>query len=547
MNKVMGRKLIALDIPLVSLLWPEGRPQGDQGGASWEGDLGLGDLSAALTAGTRYSGHVKQVLTTLIQDPAVIEWRQAVLADFLNNPALVEAAGELLPRLAHLQTGNAMLGRRQRNLLLDTADHLAELEAFVAIVQDLQAILSKAQLESAALRQLATAMGRLVDEPDFQTLRDELPGLRQPLEQVRSLTVGINLDLELKPISAVLLAINGMKFSGKVSWLERVLGADDALMEEVGLARLHGVPDDPNQRPLSQLFQDMDQLLTQVAQPISKALGRYARTGSGVLVYLEYELAYFTAAARMIREMEERGVVFCRPMIAGAAERVCAIEGLVNVGLALRKQAVVANDVLLGDEGRIAVLTGPNSGGKTTYLRSVGLAQVMFQAGLYVPARTARMSPVDRILTHFQALETRQDGRLAEEAGRLRKIFEQATATSLVLLNETFSSTSSGEAVYLAHDVLAGLRAIGARVIYATHLNELAERLDEIMAAAEGDCVLFSLVAGVEMGAEGEAKPTYRIQRGEPLGRSYAREIARRHGISLEQILAGRAKPRVSG
>ncbi|MBL8120889.1 MAG: hypothetical protein JNJ78_25505, partial [Anaerolineae bacterium] len=222
-------------IPLVSLLWPEGRPQGDQGGASWEGDLGLGDLSAALTAGTRYSGHVKQVLTTLIQDPAVIEWRQAVLADFLNNPALVEAAGELLPRLAHLQTGNAMLGRRQRNLLLDTADHLAELEAFVAIVQDLQAILSKAQLESAALRQLATAMGRLVDEPDFQTLRDELPGLRQPLEQVRSLTVGINLDLELKPISAVLLAINGMKFSGKVSWLERVLGADDALMEEVGL------------------------------------------------------------------------------------------------------------------------------------------------------------------------------------------------------------------------------------------------------------------------------------------------------------------------
>jgi hypothetical protein len=85
------------------------------------------------------------------------------------------------------------------------------------------------------------------------------------------------------------------------------------------------------------------------------------------------------------------------------------------------------------------------------------------------------------------------------------------------------------------------LRAAGARAIYATHLVELAERLDEVEAAVAGDSRPFSLVAGIDLGdldgADGEARPNYRVTRGLPLGRSYAQEIARRHGISLRQIL----------
>jgi hypothetical protein len=537
----VSRKRANLDIPLTSLMWPDGKAPKMTGSADWEGDLGLSDLIKVLALNGRYMPYVRQILTALTCDVAVIRWRQAVLADFLANPQLIDAAIGLLKRLASLQSGSPMLGKRQRNLLLETADHLAELDSFVRVVEELNEALSKAHLESDALRQVRANLGAVAADPDFQALQAELPELRAPLERITSLTIGINLDVELRPESAVLLSINDYKVGGGVSWLLRVMGLGQDEVDESGIAQLHPVPEELSQRPLSPLFQDLDRLLTQMAQPIARALNRYVRTGSGALAYLEYELAFFAAAALMTQKAQMKGVTFCVPEPIDAGERSTQISGLTNIALVLTQpEPVVASDVNFDDSGRIAILTGPNSGGKTTYLRSVGLAQVMFQAGLLLPANAAKLSPVDALFTHFPALETRQEGRLAEEAARLREVFEAATAESLVLLNETFSSTSSGEAIYLAQDVLCGLRAIGTRAVFATHLIELAERMNTIEEMVAGDSKLFSLVAGVIIGAAGEAAPTYQIVRGLPLGQSYAREIARRHGISLEQILANR-------
>lgn len=534
-----NRHYVELDLPQVSLMWPDGRREALKPGSdvAWETDLGLSDLVNALSLSGRYTAYVRQTLASLTAEPTVIRWRQAVLRDFMHNPALIATTQKLLPQLASLQTGNALLGKRQRNLLLDTADHLGELESFTQVVQDLQTALVNCQLDSDALRLLRDKLSTLVENPDFQTMQAELPDLRAPLERVRSLTVGINLDLELRPESAVLLNINDHRVGTPSSWLERVMGIRDGEVEEAGITGLHRTPDDPNHRILSPLFQDLDQLLTQVAQPIAKALSRYARTGSGALAHLEYELAFFTAAARMFTGLEESGVHLCQPECAPLDERVMTINGLVNIALALRQKAPVGSNVTFGDSGRIGVLTGPNSGGKTTYLRSVGLAQVLFQSGLFLPAEQARLSPVDSIITHFPALETRQDGRLAEEAARLRIIFQRATRHSIILLNETFSSTSAGEAVYLAQDILCALRARGTRALFATHLIELAHQLPTIESTIDGDSRLFSLVAGVQTDQAGQSTPTYIITPGLPLGQSYAREIARRHGISLDQLL----------
>jgi hypothetical protein len=530
-----------LDIPLTSLMWPDGKVPKLTGSAAWEGDIGLSDLVKVLALNGRYIPYVRQILTALTPDTQTIRWRQAVLADFLANPTLVDTAVGLLQRLANLQTGSPMLGKRQRNLLLETADHLAELDSFVKVVEDLHTALAASQLQSEALQQVHANLTAVVADPNFQALQAELPELRKPLERITSLTVGINLDVELRPESAVLLSINAYRVGGGASWLLKVMGVGQSDDGESGIAQLHRVPEDLNQRPLSPLFQDLDRLLTQMAQPIARALNRYARTGAGALAYLEYELAFFAAAALMIRNAKAKGIAFCVPEPAEANERITRIDALANMALVLsHPEAVVTSDVQFDDAGRIAILTGPNSGGKTTYLRSVGLAQVMFQAGLLLPAHSARLSPVDALFTHFPALETRQEGRLAEEAARLREVFQQATGKSLVLLNETFSSTSSGEAIYLAQDVLSGLRAIGARAIFATHLIELAERVSAIEEAVKGDSQLYCLVAGVSVNEQGEGRPTYEIKRGLPLGQSYAREIARRHGISLEQILANR-------
>ncbi len=530
----------------VSLMWPAGRPPANPSRVEWAQDLRLDDLVRAFNADTRYMPFIQQTLSVLNTNPAVILWRQAVLSDFRRSPELVQRVSALLPRLADLHMSHSLFGRQRRSVLLETADRLAELDLYQDAVQELHATLQAVDVQSEALRQLRRNLLAIIEDENFQSLRAELPELRRPLQTFASLTVGINLDNQLRPVSAVLLGINERPFGEARSFLSRLLGIPSHNSDETGIAPLHYTPSDPDQRPLSPLFQDLERLITQIVQPVARALSRYVRISSAPLAGLEHELAFYVAAVDLARRLEARGVALCQPQVVSSEERITALRGLINLYLALREpdRPVISNDATFDDQGRIAILTGPNSGGKTTYLLAVGLAHVLFQAGLFVPAREARLSPVDAIFTHFPALESQQ-GRLSEEAARLRYICLNTTRCSLVLLNESLSSTTASEALYLAQDLLGGLRAIGVRAIYATHLVELAEHLDEIEAAVEGDSNIYSLVAGVKLiddaeAADIRAAPTFQITRGRPQGRSYAREIARRHGISLDQILAAR-------
>jgi DNA mismatch repair protein MutS len=529
---------VTFSTALDSLLWPPGKtPPPTQQRGPWEDDIGLRDLVQALGYTAVSGSAIRQIVTALTVDVDIIRWRQAVLEDLRNNPAFVEQIIALLPRLSELTHDNRLLGNRQRGVLLRTSERLAELEVFTDVVLKLHEALSVAQFESAALNALRQAIIRLVDDASFQHLRQMLPELRRPLQKITSLTIGVNLDTELHPRSAILMAINDFEINEPMSFLGRVLGADSDA--SAGIAPLNIIPGDARQRPLSPLFQDLEKLMTQVAEPVERVLRQYANTSTQPLVNLAQEFGFFIGALMLMQRLQARGVPVCQPEIRPAADRHFAAQGLVNMALVLHPDGqAIPSDVRFDQTGRIAILTGPNSGGKTTYLRSVGLAQVMAQAGLFVTAQSAQISPVDAIYTHFPALETRQQGRLAEEATRLRTIFQGISEHSLVLLNETFATTASSEAIYLAQDMLCGLRMVSTRAIFATHLTELYERISEIEAAVQGESRVFSLVAGITLSGDKTGKPTYVVKRGEPLGRSYAREIAQRHGIELEQLRA---------
>lgn len=522
-------------------MWPSGGTLGSVPQAAWESDLGLSELVKGLTIEARYTAFIRKALAALTADPAVIEWRQSALKDFIQNPPLADRLEAVLPRLADLRQGHALLGKRTRGLLLETADRLAQLDLYLEVIREMHDALQAATLSSEALRGLRASLNSAIQNEGFQALIEELPALQAPMQNLASLTVGINLNADLQPVAAVLLSINAQPFGEAASLLERLLGVRTEPNGEVGIAPLHNVPSDREQRPLSPLFQDLDRLSVQIAQPVARALARYVQQSIGSLAQLEDELAFYVGGARLMQRLIERHIPICFPEVARADERLTHIEGLLNISLAVRPNAQpVPSDVEFDADARIAILTGPNSGGKTTYLQAVGLAHVLFQAGLFIPAQAARISPLDTILTHFPALETRQQGRLAEEAERLREIFVRATASSLVLLNESLSSTTPGEALYLAQDVLSGLRSIGVRALFATHLLELTARMAEIEAAAAGDSKLISLVAGVQFTVDGHALPTFRIAPGVPLGSGYAQEIAQRYGISLAQILKAR-------
>ena len=156
--------------------------------------------------------------------------------------------------------------------------------------------------------------------------------------------------------------------------------------------------------------------------------------------------------------------------------------------------------------------------------------------GLPVPAEEATISPADGIYTHFPegADDTIDKGRLGEECARLREIFDGVTENSLVLLDESLSSTGAYEAAYIASEILTGFAAIRTRGIFSTHLHELAAAVPEINArsVALGGVKIDTLVAGIE-----EGKRSFKIIRAKPDGKSYARDIANKYGLSFESII----------
>jgi len=139
------------------------------------------------------------------------------------------------------------------------------------------------------------------------------------------------------------------------------------------------------------------------------------------------------------------------------------------------------------------------------------------------------MSPCDRIFTHFPVEEkmVKDAGRLGEECQRISEIIQNVTDKSLIIMNETFSSTSGKEGEELGKTIIHAFKLIGCSVIYATHYYQLAS-LPEVVSMTADTCHL----GGNDIG---QVKYTYRIKRRKPDGNSYAKEVAKNYGLNFTQ------------
>ena len=541
----------------LSLLWPEGlrgAPAArldDQAIA----DLHLDEIVRAIVSAGAPAGRLAtrerfahDVLTTLITEPDIIAYRQAVLTDLIDNPRLRERLERALPALEAL--GDVPRGERYRPTaepgLERVARRLADLELLVDVVGTLADALHETPVISDGLRSIGLRLQDLRRTPEFVSLERELPALRERLGSVRSVTVGVNLGPDLGPESATILELGTAPIEGRRGLLWRLLGGS---VDNQGLTPLQRGESGPLGRP-NELVHDLRHLLGQVVAPVHAALERFTRVSTDTVSQLGAELALLLAMARLVERLRTLGLPVCRPEYVAIDDRRTDLVDAYDLGLALSQRvdarSIVTNDVHFDERGgRVWVLTGPNRGGKTTYTRAVGLVQVLFQAGVYVPASTARLSPVDAIYTHFPNREENRPGlgRLDLEAERLATIFHRATPRSLILLNEALAGTSAFEALDLARGLVRGLRLLGARAIYVTHLHELASSVDEINATTPGDGTVASLLADSDCvdgvataGGSAVRRRTYRIVPHAPRGVSFAAEIAEQHGISFEQL-----------
>jgi len=548
-------------------------------------DMALEELAKAINFNNRSKFDASLLMSMFTDDAEIINYRLEIIEDFINNPELSNGLEALLPMLIELSDITLTKGMEDSQLLR-AVKRLGELDLYVKCVQQFHTILSntKKKIKSKGLLKLQEKLKEIMDTTIFRSLTERLPKLRANFEGLSSVTVGINLDAQLRPVEATLLSINKQTFKGE-PFLEKIFSKRKHKDEFIGIAELHSIEDtnvhwDANNTgatalklfshknsylkgkdPISSmaltqtLFNDLKPILENIVKPISSEIAHFTKINSGFLAKLEPELRFYIGSAKFIGRIQALGLQMCRPEIVSKEQRVFNVEGIYNINLALNmhyKQPsvfltsmIVTNEVNFDNTGRIFILTGPNRGGKTTYTQAIGLTQIMAQIGLYVPASKAKISPVDMIYTHFPTEEKPDSnlGRLGEESKRLEEIFKKATRYSLVLLNESLSSTSAGESLYIAKDIVCALKLLGVRAVFATHLHDLALDLDFFNKNKLGDSRVISLVSGV-YNVEDTIKNdneiairTYKIIPGPPLGNSYARDIASRFGISLDKLV----------
>jgi len=563
MSKEQAEDTTAVDLSF-SLLWPDGRRTisaeiHEQSAL----DLDLQKLIDFMAFDSKHRESLTTIVHSLCLDVDTVNYRLDIIDELVRFPVLVRCIETLLPVLRDLKYYETFLALEWKTSLQEAIWRLRELEHYVECVQKLAEAFKgiRSELRSQALIKLAALVLKVQGDPVFRRLVDTLPDLLSRIRSLKSITIGVNLDAGMMPCEATLISINESKY--RDSPFFRSLFGDDKWQ---GIAPLHRAPEGSEYAsPLMiPLFRDISKVMEKTTQPLAKALKEFVSINSRVFTKLQGDFLFYLGALKLIDAMQHCGLPVARPKVLNKEERQFVSKDIYNIDLALHllKQngqkpeevtaGIVKNDFSQGEAGRIIIITGPNRGGKTTLVQALGLAQIMMQVGLYVPARAAAMSICDNLFTHYPALEKLEKGtgRFGEEAQRIGSVFNSATRHSLILLNESLSSTSGGESLYLAQDIVRVLRMMGTRAIYATYLHGLAASVGELNEDTPGQSKVLSMVALIETDTEAgeqeaggagklqKIRPTFKIVPGPPEGHSYAIDLAYRFGISKEQLIS---------
>lgn len=476
------------------------------------------------------------------KDPEIIKYRQKTVLDMINIPELKDTLAKVHPILDDIQ--------ELRRLDMESANSgdsylysITEIELYVTCIDTLRAgfepIMDK--IESPAFLELAKFVLELASSEYYAELNKKLSNLASRVHEVKSVTIGVNLDRELRPQSAGVISVNSEQFkSGRT--LDKILRLsfkNDAFTTIAELSAFGKGQSDNKREALTAAFHSaIEDVFRSSIKGWRAIVGEYVLDNTDFLLRLLPEIEFVTKASDMIKKLScHPGCSVTMPKIMPEEKKAFSAVGLYNPRVALAiDDEIVTNDFAFDDEARIFVLTGPNRGGKSVITVAVGAAEAFMMLGLPVPAESAEISPVDAIFTHFPegADDTIDKGRLGEECARLREIFDEVTENSMILLDESLSSTGAYEAAYIASEILTAFATMRVRGIFSTHLHELASSVSEINRKSKenGGISLDTLVAGIE-----EGRRSFKIVRKKPDGKSYARDIADKYGLSFENLM----------
>lgn len=191
---------------------------------------------------------------------------------------------------------------------------------------------------------------------------------------------------------------------------------------------------------------------------------------------LRTELAFYIGCLNLHSHLAQLGEPICFPTPAALGEGTLSFRNLHDASLALSKgRGVIGND-LDAHQKDIVIITGANTGGKSTFLRSIGLAHLMMQAGMFVSAESFASEVAEGIVTHYKREEdaSMESGKWDEELSRMSEIVDRVRPNSLLLFNESFASTNEREGSEIATQIVHALLNRGVKVFFVTHLFQFA-------------------------------------------------------------------------
>ncbi len=463
-------------------------------------DLELETLFGAMAAGDAFLLTVaKQAIPASVRDVPTVLYRQAILRDCMENAAIVRNLYALAVETIEREKKNywGVFGGHPGSLLHRSVEVL---QMFAEMLRRLRKEVDThaGKFESEGFKRLFSMLQQELSDEYLEIVRDHLSRLKFR----RGALISARLGKGNKGIDYVLRKPN----ADRRSWIEQLL------MQGPPSYTFH-IPerDEAGGRAASELN----------SRGIANVARTVAQSNDHILSFfwmLRAELAFYIGCLNLHDKMSGRTEPICFPEPVAAEERRHQVRGLYDICLALRTdQRAVGND-LDGDGKDLVVITGANQGGKSTFLRSIGLAQLMMQCGMFVPAQSFCANLCAALFTHYKREEDAEmrSGKFDEELRRMSDIADHLSSNCLLLFNESFQSTNEREGSEVGRQIVQALLYARCKVFFVSHMYDFAHVLyDRKMPTA-----VFLRAERKEDGTR-----TFRLIPGAPLSTSFGRDL----------------------
>ena len=479
-------------------------------------DLNLDQIVDAITVG-RDEYNLKPFFYAPVKSIDAVHYRQAVFHD-LENPAIFEQIQLFAEQMRKMRSSMAqstkLYYKYQKHALFMIA-----VEVYCSAISRLAGGLSSATLESPGFQSLREYLLGYSKSHDFSLLAAEAGRLRLDLNSIR-----YSLHVDGRRVTVG-------KYSGEPDLSAEVLQTFEKFRQ--GASREY--------RFAASLWPEMNHVeaaiidrIAQIHPEIFSRLDEFPHRHNGyldpVIAAFDREVQFYLAYIEFKQRVGRTGRSFCYPTVTSSSREVHGHNifdlALANQLVEARRQ-VVTNSFFLRGAERVFVVSGPNQGGKTTFARTFGQLHYLGCLGCPVPGSDARLFLFDKLFTHFERQESLEtlSGKLEDELLRIHRILERATSNSILIMNESFLSTTLNDALFLSKQIMRRILSLDMLCVSVTFLDELANVSDAIV----------SMVSTVD--PSDPAVRTFKIVRKPADGLAYAAAIAQKHHLTQDAVV----------